>query len=231
MPIRRPIPRATRACSRRPRDDERSSCSSCASRSARVLRRRRFEDRPLRLFASQIAAFNCCRTPFIAPLALLLPFFEMMLGAYLLDRAVHAVAAWFGRASTGCFAAAIASAVVRGIVTSCGCFGPNDATKTSWGEVLRDVGIGCVIAFVAWRAPGRLPWMVEWEQGMSRVAQRPDNRRKSSSTRPSRSSDRRHRRGRACQSRPRRRDPDGTRTGSDRGRPKCADVRRLEHRR
>lgn len=105
-------------------------------------------------FATQIAGFQILPHGLIAPLALLLPFFEIIVGAYLLIGLFTTVAAWIAAIQLWIFSAAIASTVVRGIVTSCGCFGPNDTTKTSWAEVLRDVVIGCVIAFVAWRAPG-----------------------------------------------------------------------------
>lgn len=107
-------------------------------------------------FASQITGFQLLPQPLIAPLALLLPFLETMVGLYLIAGLFTRVAAWFAAAEMAVFAGAIASAVVRGIHTSCGCFGPSDHTMTSWPEAGRDLGLAIIGAIVAWRAPGAL---------------------------------------------------------------------------
>jgi uncharacterized membrane protein YphA (DoxX/SURF4 family) len=108
------------------------------------------------LFASQIAGFQLLPHPLIAPFALFLPFVEVMLGAYLILGLFTRVAAAFAAVQMWLFSAAIASAVVRGLSASCGCFGPADKTVTSWPEVARDFGLGLICALVAWRAPGAL---------------------------------------------------------------------------
>jgi uncharacterized membrane protein YphA (DoxX/SURF4 family) len=107
-------------------------------------------------FASQIAGFQLLPQPLIAPLALLLPFLESMVGLYLIVGLFTQFAAWFAGVEMAIFAGAIASAVVRGIHTSCGCFGPSDHTMTSWPEAGRDLGLVLVAAIIAWRAPGAL---------------------------------------------------------------------------
>lgn len=107
-------------------------------------------------FAAQIAGFQLLARPIIPPLAVLLPFLEAMAGVYLIAGLFTRFAAWFTAAEMTLFAGAIASAVVRGIHTSCGCFGPSDRTMTSWPEVARDLGLAALAAFVALRAPGAL---------------------------------------------------------------------------
>lgn len=107
-------------------------------------------------FASEIAGFQLLAHPLIAPLALLLPFLELMIGVYLVLGLFTRFAAWFAAAEMAIFAGAIASAVMRGISTSCGCFGPNDHTTTSWPEVGRDAGFMLMGVIVAWWAPGAL---------------------------------------------------------------------------
>jgi uncharacterized membrane protein YphA (DoxX/SURF4 family) len=107
-------------------------------------------------FASQIAGFQLLPVPLVAPLALLLPFLELMVGLYLIAGLFTAFAAWFAALEMTIFAGAIGSAVVRGIHTSCGCFGPNDHTMTSWPEAGRDLGIAAVAVLVALLAPGAL---------------------------------------------------------------------------
>jgi len=102
------------------------------------------------VFASQIAAFGLVPHAAIAPMALLLPFCEVILGLYTRIAALIAVI------QLAIFATAIGSAVARGLTLSCGCFGPGDKTVTSWTEVGRDAGFAAIAAFVAWRAPGML---------------------------------------------------------------------------
>jgi uncharacterized membrane protein YphA (DoxX/SURF4 family) len=107
-------------------------------------------------FASEIAGFQLLPHPLIAPLALLLPFLELMIGVYLILGLFTRFAAWFAAAEMAIFSAAIASAVLRGISTSCGCFGPGDKATTSWPEVGRDLGFTLLAVIVAWKAPGAL---------------------------------------------------------------------------
>jgi len=108
------------------------------------------------VFAAQIAAFAIVPRPLIAPMALLLPFLEVLLGGYLVLGLYTRIAAWIAVIQLVIFASAIGSAVLRGLSLSCGCFGPGDKTVTSWPEVARDIAFAAVAAFVAWRAPGML---------------------------------------------------------------------------
>jgi uncharacterized membrane protein YphA (DoxX/SURF4 family) len=108
------------------------------------------------VFASEIAGFQLLPHALIAPLALLLPFLELMIGVYLVLGLFTRFAAWFAALEMAVFAGAIASAVVRGISTSCGCFGPSDRATTSWPEVGRDVGFTVIGIIIALWAPGVL---------------------------------------------------------------------------
>lgn len=108
------------------------------------------------VFASEIAGFQLLWHPLIAPLALLLPFLEVMVGAYLVLGLFTRFAAWLAAAEMAVFSGAIASAVVRGISTSCGCFGPSDKTTTSWPEAGRDLGLALIAVIIALLAPGAL---------------------------------------------------------------------------
>jgi uncharacterized membrane protein YphA (DoxX/SURF4 family) len=108
------------------------------------------------LFASQIAAFALVPQPIIGPMALLLPFLEVLLGGYLVIGLYVRLAGWIAAIQLLIFAAAIASAVSRGMVISCGCFGPSDQTVTSWPEAGRDVLLALVALVVALRGPGML---------------------------------------------------------------------------
>jgi uncharacterized membrane protein YphA (DoxX/SURF4 family) len=117
------------------------------------------------VFASQIAGFELLPQPLIAPLALLLPFVEVMVGAYLIVGLFTRAAAVAAALLLAVFDGAIALAVVRGLHASCGCFGPADQTTTSWGEVARDAAIVVVALVIAWRAPGAIALDRRMEQG------------------------------------------------------------------
>lgn len=108
------------------------------------------------LFAAQIAGFRLLPQVVIAPMALVLPYLEMLLGGYLIVGLFTRASAWIAVALLAVFDLAIASAVVRGLTISCGCFGPNDTTVTSWAEVARDAVLVVFAAIVALRAPGML---------------------------------------------------------------------------
>lgn len=107
-------------------------------------------------FAQQIAAFRLLPQPVIAPMALLLPFLEIMLGGYLIIGLFTRFAAWAAALLLLVFDAAIASAVVRGMTLNCGCFGTNDTTVTTWAEVARDAVFVLLAVVVALRPPGML---------------------------------------------------------------------------
>ncbi len=108
------------------------------------------------LFAAQIAGFRLLPSSVVAPLALGLPFLEILLGGYLISGLFTRAAAWVAAALLTVFDLAIASAVVRGLTVSCGCFGPNDATVTTWAEVARDAVFVVLAVIVALRGPGML---------------------------------------------------------------------------
>lgn len=107
-------------------------------------------------FATQIAAFRIVPQPVVAPMAVALPFLEVILGLYLVIGLYTRVAAWIAAVLLLGFDAAIASAVVRGLTLSCGCFGPNDTSVTTWGEVGRDAIFVVLAVIVALRPPGTL---------------------------------------------------------------------------
>jgi uncharacterized membrane protein YphA (DoxX/SURF4 family) len=107
-------------------------------------------------FAAQIAGFRILPQPVIAPMALALPFLEVLLGGYLILGLFTRTAGWIAVLLLALFDGAIASAVVRGMTVSCGCFGPSDKTVTTWAEVARDAVFVLLAVIVALRAPGTL---------------------------------------------------------------------------
>jgi uncharacterized membrane protein YphA (DoxX/SURF4 family) len=106
--------------------------------------------------AAAIAGFRLLPAGVVAPLALGLPYFEVLVGLYLTIGLFTRVAAWVACAQFVVYAGAIASAVVRGIPASCGCFGPNDTATADWPHVAVDLALALVAAMVAFGAPGPL---------------------------------------------------------------------------
>ncbi len=107
-------------------------------------------------FAQQIAAFRIVPQPLVAPMAVLMPFIEIVLGGCLVAGIFTRLAGWVAVGLLLVFDLAIASAVLRGLHLSCGCFGPNDATVTTWGEVARDAVFVVLALLIAVRPPGAL---------------------------------------------------------------------------
>lgn len=106
--------------------------------------------------AATIAATRLLPQPVIAPFALVLPFFEIGLGGYLVAGLFTRTAAMVASAQFSIFAIVIATLVVRHIPVACGCFGPQDSTPASWMEVIRDIVLAIIAWIIVMRAPGRL---------------------------------------------------------------------------
>lgn len=106
--------------------------------------------------AAAIAGFRILPEAAVGPLAVVLPFFEIGLGLYLVAGLFTRAAASVAAVQLVIYAAAIASAVVRHIPANCGCFGPQDTATADWPHVLADLALAAVCAVIAWRAPGLL---------------------------------------------------------------------------
>jgi uncharacterized membrane protein YphA (DoxX/SURF4 family) len=109
--------------------------------------------------AASLAGFRLLPPSVVGPLALGLPFFELLLGAYLVAGLFTRVAAIVAAALLAFYALAIASAVVRHIPANCGCFGPNDKAIADWPHVGFDLALAMAGLFVACGAPGL--WAVD----------------------------------------------------------------------
>jgi uncharacterized membrane protein YphA (DoxX/SURF4 family) len=109
--------------------------------------------------AAAIAGFRILPPEVIGPLALLLPFFEIGLGLYLIAGLFTRAAATVAGVQLVIYASAIASAVIRHIPANCGCFGPQDQARADWPHVIVDLALAAVCALIAYRAPG--PYSVD----------------------------------------------------------------------
>lgn len=105
--------------------------------------------------ASAIAGFRILPPPTVPSLAAALPYAEILLGLYLVAGLFTRIVAWVAAAQFLLYAAAVASAVLRGIPANCGCFGPNDVAVADWPHVAFDVALALVASLVATRSPGR----------------------------------------------------------------------------
>ncbi len=106
--------------------------------------------------ASAIAGFRLLPGEIVAPMALVLPFFELLVGLYLIVGLFTRVVGWISVVQFVLYAAAIASAVVRGIPANCGCFGPKDQATADWPHVGFDLALALIAYVIARYAPGIL---------------------------------------------------------------------------
>jgi uncharacterized membrane protein YphA (DoxX/SURF4 family) len=106
--------------------------------------------------AAAIAGFRLLPPAVTGPLALGLPFFEVLLGLYLVAGLLTRVAATVAGVAFLVYAGAVASAVLRHIPAACGCFGPNDTAVADWPHVGLDLALAAACAIIAFGAPGAL---------------------------------------------------------------------------
>lgn len=106
--------------------------------------------------AATIAGFRLLPPAIVGPLAVALPYIELLLGAYLVAGLFTRVVAAVAAMQFVCYAGAIASALVRHIPAHCGCFGPNDSAVADWPHVAVDLVLAAASGFVAFGAPGAL---------------------------------------------------------------------------
>jgi uncharacterized membrane protein YphA (DoxX/SURF4 family) len=106
--------------------------------------------------ASAIAGFRLLPAAVVAPLALALPYVELLLGAYLLFGLFTRWAAIIAAAQFVIYGGAIASAVIRHIPANCGCFGPGDVAVADWPHVAFDLLLAAASLCIAFGAPGAL---------------------------------------------------------------------------
>lgn len=106
--------------------------------------------------AVSIAGFRLLPAAIGGPLALALPYVELLLGVYLIAGLFTRIVAALCALQFVLYGGAVASAVVRHIPANCGCFGPNDATVADWPHVAFDLMLVAASLFVAYNAPGAL---------------------------------------------------------------------------
>ena len=106
------------------------------------------------LTTSAVAAYRILPTFLAAPVGVILPYFEIGLGAYLIAGLFVRAAGIVAAVQLAVFAVAVASLVVRKIPASCGCFGSGDQTPPSWGHVGVDLLLALVALAVARYGPG-----------------------------------------------------------------------------
>jgi len=104
--------------------------------------------------AVTIAGYRILPQPLVAPLGVVLPYFEIMLGAYLIAGLFSRIAGWIAAGQFAIFAVAVASLVIRQIPADCGCFGSSLPVPPSWGHVAFDVLLALAAGAIALHAPG-----------------------------------------------------------------------------
>ncbi len=106
--------------------------------------------------AAAIAGFRLLPATVVGPLALGLPFLELMLGLYLVVGLFTRFAATIACVQFLVYAAVVASAVIRHIHADCGCFGPGEVAIADWPHAGFDLLLALASGFIAYRAPGAL---------------------------------------------------------------------------
>lgn len=105
-------------------------------------------------FASDIHNYRMMPLALENLLALTLPWVELLVGLALVLNIAPKGATLLAGILMLVFLVAIGQAVVRNLDIDCGCFGTNDASKTGWMALLRDLGF-LALAAIGWPRGGR----------------------------------------------------------------------------
>lgn len=104
--------------------------------------------------ATSIAGYRVLPPNIVAPLGVVLPYIEIVLGGYLFAGLFTRIIAILASVQFIVFSGAVASLVVRRLPADCGCFGSSVPTPPSWGHVAADIVLAAAAAAIAWHAPG-----------------------------------------------------------------------------
>lgn len=107
-----------------------------------------------------IDAYDVLPTMLVEPLAILLPWAEVVLGLMLLAGIRIRVAAVGAAVLLVAFLVAMAQAAARGLAIDCGCFGGGGVGEgVGWWPIVRDVSLLASALYLGWRPRG--PWQVD----------------------------------------------------------------------
>ncbi|MGE0493207.1 MAG: MauE/DoxX family redox-associated membrane protein [Vulcanimicrobiota bacterium] len=114
-------------------------------------------------FALAVSNYRLLPENLVSLVALIVPWLEVVIGVCLLAGLLTRAAAWLSALLSGAFAAAVASAVVRGLDIECGCFsGPAPVDWPHVGFNLLTLAVSLYLARVgagAWSADCR--WQLD----------------------------------------------------------------------
>jgi uncharacterized membrane protein YphA (DoxX/SURF4 family) len=97
-----------------------------------------------------VSAYRILPAWSLRPVALGLPWFEVVLGVLLIVGVFATPVAAAGAALLTGFSLAIVVTLRRGVTAPCGCFGHAIPSRTSWGLVGRNVVMVLVLTAVSW---------------------------------------------------------------------------------
>ncbi|MBA4378692.1 MAG: hypothetical protein C0395_08610 [Gemmatimonas sp.] len=102
-------------------------------------------------FAQSIAHYRLAPAWLLHPMAMLVPWLELVAGGAMILGFARRGAAWLVILMLAMFMAAIGSAMARGLDISCGCFGTEDAHAVGLSLLLRDLALlaGAVVLAAA----------------------------------------------------------------------------------
>jgi uncharacterized membrane protein YphA (DoxX/SURF4 family) len=106
--------------------------------------------------AENIAGLRLLPAAVVLPVAIALPPLELILGFYLVTGLFTRIAGGVVCAMLLLYAAVVASAIVRHLEVSCGCFGPADTAAPDWPHVAADVLLAAIALWIERAAPGAL---------------------------------------------------------------------------
>ena len=106
--------------------------------------------------AASIASFHLLSPSVIVAISIILPYFEMLVGLYLVIGLFTRIASIVATLQFMIYGAAIAAAILRKLPADCGCFGPNDHAVADWPHVAFDLALAAIALIIALSGPSPL---------------------------------------------------------------------------
>jgi len=93
------------------------------------------------IFAVNVQAYQILPLSIVNLVALIIPWIELLCGVFLISGTFVRSSSFLLSALLSLFIIMLISAIMRGLIIDCGCFGASSDSKVGWLRVIEDIGL------------------------------------------------------------------------------------------
>ncbi len=93
------------------------------------------------IFAINVQAYQILPLSFVNLVALIIPWMELLCGVFLVSGTFVRSSSFLLSVLLSLFIIMLVSAIMRGLIIDCGCFGASNDSKVGWLRVIEDIGL------------------------------------------------------------------------------------------